>query len=193
MGEVLVWAASDAGIEAAAEVSACADRYASIFRSHYERVVRWLTVLGVQGGDADDVAQEVFIVAHRKLDQLRPDASVTAWLLAICRRVSATQRRGRARARAREQHVTPPSELPTPEAATMRSEAARMLHEFLVALPEEQRLVFVLYEMDGANANEIAEAVGVSRNTVHSRVRLIREKLARFVGRERAKEKRSDG
>jgi RNA polymerase sigma-70 factor (ECF subfamily) len=75
----------------------------------------------------------------------------------------------------------------------MRSEAARMLHEFLVALPEEQRLVFVLYEMDGANANEIAEAVGISRNTVHSRVRLIREKLARFVGRERAKEKRSDG
>lgn len=167
--------------------------YAELFRAHYARVVRWLTVLGIARADVDDVAQEVFIVAHRKLGQLRPDASAAGWLLGISRRVAATHRRDRGRAIARELRATPPAELPDPEAAAMRSEAAKVLHDFLATLPEEQRLVFVLYEMDGLNATEIAETMGISSNTVHSRVRLTREKLQRVVVRHRAQGIRSDG
>ena len=163
------------------------ERYAALFRAHYGRVVRWLGVLGVPMGEVDDVAQEVFIIAHRKLDQLRDDASPAGWLLGIARNVAATQRRSRRRARAREEHADAPGEHPDPETVAMRSEAARLLQRFLATLPEEQRLVFVLFEMDGVSASEIAEALGISRNTVHSRIRLIREKLARVVARERAK------
>ncbi len=163
------------------------ERYAEIFRAHYGRVVRWLSVLGVQPGDVDDVAQEVFIVAHRKLDQLRPDASVTGWLLGISRRVGATARRGRQRARARQRHAAPPAESPDPETVVMRNRAAQLLQDFLATLPEEQRLVFALYEFDGCSATEVGEALGVSPNTVHSRVRLIRQKLARVVERHRAR------
>jgi RNA polymerase sigma-70 factor (ECF subfamily) len=134
----------------------------------------------------------VFIVAHRRLDQLRPDASVTGWLLGITRRVGATARRNRERAVARANSASPPEQPLDPEALAMRSEAAQVLHEFLMTLPEEQRLVFVLYEIDGANANEIAEALSISPNTVHSRVRLIREKLGRVVARQRAKGRRED-
>ncbi|MBL4686291.1 MAG: sigma-70 family RNA polymerase sigma factor [Nannocystaceae bacterium] len=168
------------------------ERYEDMFRAHYGRVVRWLTVLGVCRADVDDVAQEVFIIAHRKLDQLRADASVTGWLLGITRHVSATARRTRKRAEVRETQAEPPQQAPNPEAIAMRNEAAQRLHEFLVSLPEQQRLVFVLYEMDGATANEVAEAMGISRNTVHSRVRLIREKLARAVARHRAKGRREN-
>lgn len=168
-------------------------QYAELFRANYARVVRWLTVLGIARADVDDVAQEVFIVAHRKLEQLRPDASAAGWLLGISRRVAATHRRDRGRAIARELRAAPPNELPDPEAAAMRSEAARVLHDFLATLPEEQRLVFVLYEMDGLNATEIAESMGISSNTVHSRVRLTREKLQRVVARHRARGTRSDG
>ncbi len=162
-------------------------RYAALFRAHYPKVVRWLTVLGIPPGSADDVAQEVFIIAHRKLDQLRPDASPSAWLLGISRRVGATHRRSHMRAKARDKQAAPPEELPNPEAVAMRSQAAQLLQDFLASLPEEQRLVFVLYEMDGANATEIAQALDLSPNTVHSRIRLIREKLARVVARQRAK------
>lgn len=183
---------SHAGLEMEDAQSECdapaeAPAYAEIFRAHYARVVRWLTVIGVATAEVDDVAQEVFIIAHRKLDQLRPDASPAGWLLAISRRVAATHHRSRRRTQAREQHGTPPTPLQSPEAAAMRSQAAQMLHEFLMTLPEEQRLVFVLFEIDGTAPREIADALGIPHNTVHSRIRLIREKLARVVARERAK------
>lgn len=168
-------------------------RYAEMFRAHYGRVVRWLSVLGVSPAELDDVAQEVFIIAHRKLDQLRPDASVAGWLLGISRRVGATHRRGHRRARAREEHAALPQGTVDPETAVMHTQAAQLLHEFLQSLPEQQRLVFVLYEMDGANATEIAEALEIPRNTVHSRIRLIRDKLARVVARHKVKAVRTHG
>jgi RNA polymerase sigma-70 factor (ECF subfamily) len=168
-------------------------QYAEMFRRHYGRVLRWLSVLGVPFGELDDVAQEVFIVAHRKREVLRSDASVTGWLLGISRRVASTHRRGHARGRTREERATPPTEAPSPEAAAIHNEAVRLLQEFLDTLPEEQRLVFVLYEMDGANATEIADALDLPTNTVHSRIRLVRERLARFVARERARGSRAHG
>ena len=167
--------------------------YAEMFRRHYGRVVRWLSVLGASPAEVDDLAQEVFIVAHRKREALRAEASVTGWLLGISRRVAATHRRGHTRARTREERATPPPEVPSPEAAAIRSEAAQLMHEFLASLPEEQRLVFVLYEMDGANATEIADALDLPSNTVHSRIRLVRERLARFVARQRARARGAHG
>lgn len=167
--------------------------YPALFRAHYGRVVRWLTVLGVARADVDDVAQEVFLVAHRRLGQLRDGASTTGWLLGIARRVAATARRGRGRAERRAAEAEPPADPIDPEAAALRNEGARLVHAFACSLPEEQRLVFVLYELDGASAGEIADAFGTSINTVHARVRLIREKFQRLVQRERARHERTGG
>jgi len=166
--------------------------YADMFRAHYPKVVRWLSVLGVSQAAVDDVAQEVFIIAHRKYDQLRPDASSAGWLMGIARNVAATHRRGDRRARAREQHAATPAAAPNPEANAMRNQAARLLQDFLDTLPEEQRLVFAMYELDGASGSEIAETLGLSRHTVHSRIRLTREKLARRLARQQARNTTDD-
>jgi len=178
-------ALSPASVADAAPTPGVEPEYDEMFRAHYGHVVRWLSVLGVRGGDVDDAAQEVFIIAHRRRDQLREDATVTGWLLGISRRVAATARRTRQRAQAREKRATPPEPGPDPETVALRSEAAEILHRFTDSLPEQQRLVFVLYELDGTTAPEIAEMLGVSPNTVHSRIRLVRDKLNRVVARER--------
>ncbi len=167
--------------------------YAEMFRRHYGRVVRWLSALGVSPGEVDDLAQEVFIVAHRKSERLRAEASVTGWLLGISRRIAATHRRSRSRGRTRDEQASPPVEAASPETAAIRSEAAQLMQDFLDTLPDEQRLVFVLYEMDGANATEIAEALALPANTIHSRIRLVRERLARFVARQQARAKGAHG
>ena len=167
-----------------------ANGYEDLFRAHYGRVVRWLSVLGVSQAAVDDVAQEVFIIAHRKFDQLRPDASPAGWLMGIARNVAATHRRGARRTAVRERHADEPNPAPDPEANAMCNQAARLLQDFLETLPEEQRLVFAMYELDGASGSEIAETLGISRHTVHSRVRLIREKLARRLARQRARNDR---
>ena len=161
--------------------------FAALFREHYPKVVRWLSVLGVSRAAVDDVAQEVFIVAHRKLDQRRPEASTMGWLMGIARNVAATHHRGDRRKRAREQRAPPPDAVPNPEATAMRNQAAALLQDFLDTLPEEQRLVFAMFELDGASGSEIAEALGLSRHTVHSRIRLVREKLARRLARQEAR------
>ena len=170
-----------------ASPSSVSDDYAALFRTHYTNVVRWLSVLGVPSATVDDVAQEVFIVAHRKFDQLRPDASASGWLMSIARNVASTHKRGARRAKAREQHVAPPQAEPSPEATAMRNQAAQLLQDFLDTLPEEQRLVFAMFELDGSSGSEIAETLGISRHTVHSRIRLIREKLARRLAQQQAR------
>lgn len=163
-----------------------AERYAALFRGHYERVVRWLCVLGIATADVDDVAQEVFVIAHRKLDQLLPDASTAGWLMGIARNVAATHRRTRGRSRTRDRQAAPPTDAPDPEVSVLHGEATKILQTFLEGLPDEQRLVFVLFEIDGVGAAEVAQTLGIPFNTVHSRVRLIREKLNRLVARHRA-------
>ena len=126
------------------------------------------------------------------MGQLRPDASVAGWLLGISRNVAATHRRSRARARIREAEASPPPTTPPPDDVVLQAEAARTLERFVASLPEEQRWVFVLCEVDGESASAVAEALAISRNTVHSRLRLIREKLNRFVVRERARQETRD-
>lgn len=159
----------------------------ALFRAHYARVLRWVRALGVAATEADDVAQEVFLIAHRRRDQLADDASVRGWLFSITRRTCANARRGRAREQARREHADEPGAAPDPESVAGRRQAAEILQRFLNSLPEEQREAFVLYEIEGMKAPEVARSLEVSADTVHSRVRLAREKLARVVSRHRAR------
>jgi RNA polymerase sigma-70 factor (ECF subfamily) len=159
----------------------------AVFRAHYARVVRWVRALGIAATETDDVAQEVFLIAHRRRDQLADGASVRGWLFSITRRTCANARRGRAREEARREHADEPAAVPDPEAVAGRRQAAEILQGFLDSLPDEQREAFVLYEIEGMKAPEAAKSLGVSPDTVHSRVRLAREKLARVVTRHRAR------
>lgn len=161
--------------------------FESLFRQHFPAVRRWVRALGVRATDVDDVAQEVFVIAHRRLDQLRQGSSATGWLFSITRRTCANHRRGRVREEARRQHADGPTAMPDPEDAVGRREAASILQGFLDGLPDEQRDAFVLYEIEGMKAPEVAEALGVAADSVHSRVRLARDKLARVVARHRAR------
>jgi RNA polymerase sigma-70 factor (ECF subfamily) len=64
-----------------------------------------------------------------------------------------------------------------------RLEAARILDGLLDTLPDDQRAVFILSEIEQLEAPEVAAALGVNVNTVYSRRRLAREKLERRLRR----------
>jgi RNA polymerase sigma-70 factor (ECF subfamily) len=170
--------AAEAGEDASA-------RFAAMFRSHYVRVRRWVQALGVTA-EADDVAQEVFLIAHRRIDSLRADASVKAWLYGIARGVCENHRRGRAREQARRDRLASPAAVGDPEHAAGQRQGAALLQDFLEQLPDDQREAFVLYDIEGMSAPEVAEALGLAAELVHSRVRSAREKLRRFVERQKA-------
>ena len=65
--------------------------------------------------------------------------------------------------------------------------ARTRVREFLDGLDEDQRMAFVLADIEGLRAAEIAEAVGAGVNTVYSRLRLAREKFNRYVARQLAR------
>jgi RNA polymerase sigma-70 factor (ECF subfamily) len=74
-----------------------------------------------------------------------------------------------------------PDSGPSPERVLAGEEARRQVARALEKLPLEQRAVFVLHDIDGVSAPEIARALEVPLNTVYSRLRLAREKFLAAV------------
>ena len=163
------------------ELSVRGDRCDTLYGAHFDFVYRCLRRLGVLDAHAEDAAQDTFVVLHRRLADLREDASPRAFLFAIATRVARHYRRKQVRASG---PVLPerderPGENPFERTAS--EEAARVLERFLATLEEEQRVVFMLMELEELTAPEISQALGVNLNTVYSRLRLARERLVRFL------------
>jgi RNA polymerase sigma-70 factor (ECF subfamily) len=165
------------------------DRFSAVYGEHFMFVWRTLRALGVPAAAADDAAQDVFVVVHRRLDDYDARAPIRAWLFGIARNVA---RRHRERA-----HREPPLHLVGEGRAlddTMQlREAASLVERFLDTLDEDQRAVFVLAQLEGLTAPEIAEALGVNPNTVYSRLRTARLKFERAVARHAARDRRAHG
>lgn len=158
-------------------------RFIELYQQQFDFVWRSVRMLRVPADVIDDVVQDVFLVAHRRLEDYEARASVRTWLFAIARRVASAQRRGlRRRVRLLEQVSTVEHESSaTPYDLSARSETQRALLAALEQLPEEQRLVFALAELEEMSAPEIASALGVKLNTVYSRLRIARHALAALL------------
>ena len=166
------------------------------FREFYDAHVRfvWRVLLrmGVRECDLPDVVQDVFVVVHRRLPAFDGRAKVTTWLFAICMRV-ASDRRRRAhvyRELCSGQVQDSPSEEATDADAIVDRQRARVLLEAILdRMPDEQRIVFSLFEFEGMTGDEIAELLDVPVGTVRSRLRLARDAFEQSVERLRARER----
>jgi RNA polymerase sigma-70 factor (ECF subfamily) len=148
-----------------------------IFRDEAAYVGRTLRYLGVRDPHLEDACQEVFVVVHRQLGQVR-GYSARAWVRQICVLVANNHRRSLRRRR--EDAVAEPPEVvaPAPQQGEVeRSQALRRLHDALDALGDDQRSVFVLYEIEQLTMAEIAEAVGCPLQTAYSRLYAARAKV----------------
>jgi RNA polymerase sigma-70 factor (ECF subfamily) len=173
-------------LAAAGELEARSQRLAALFQEHAVFVWRSLRRMGVAPADLEDATQEVFIVVHRRLDQYEERASMRSWLYAICMRVCSRQRR--TASRRREEIVSEPPELVVQAdqlAGVEQREALQHLQRMLDALPEKQRTVFVLYEVEHMNITEISEALGCPQQTAYARLHKARERVRVELSRAR--------
>src|SRR5262249_7280220 len=141
-----------------------------VYEAHWQFVWRALRALGVREADLDDQAHEVFIVVHRKLGEFEGRSRLTTWLFGIAERVAGdSRRRGPARRERVTEHV--PDQLAdghagaAPDAEVEQRQARAALEAILDGLPAEQRVVFVLFELDGLPADEIAALTDCPVNT----------------------------
>ncbi|MBL8945782.1 MAG: sigma-70 family RNA polymerase sigma factor, partial [Myxococcales bacterium] len=122
-------------VESTSEFGADASPLAQIYREHVEFVWAVLRRLGVDEADVEDAAQDVFVVAHRRLGEFEGRAAVRTWLYSIALRVASNRRRKHARRDALLQRM--PRAIPEDlEELAARGQARAILESLLDRLDE---------------------------------------------------------
>lgn len=163
------------------------DEFRALYDAHVNFVWRVLRRLGVRDADLTDLTQKVFLTAFIKLPEFEGRSRMSSWLFAICQRVASDHRRS---AFVRREVATDSAQLEGyPHARSDlheqsdRNKRATVAEAILAKLPEEQRMVFVLFELEEMTGEQIAELLSLSVGTVRSRLRLARELFRREVRR----------
>jgi RNA polymerase sigma-70 factor (ECF subfamily) len=153
------------------------DRFEALVLPHLDAAYRFARWLSRSPSDADDVVQEATLRAFRGFDALR-GSDVKSWLLTIVRNCHLTA----VKQQQRRAVVPLPDEdnpqdaqamtatTPDPESASIRRDEERTLDRLMSALPQEQREVLVLREIEDMDYREIAAVTNVPIGTVMSRL-----------------------
>lgn len=159
-------------------------RFDRLYRENFRFVWAAAQRCGAPPGCVDDVVQDVFVTAYRRLEDLHWEVSARGWLYGVTRRVAFRYRRSAARVARRKSAVARGG--PHTAQPHRRHDAAVSLDRMLDRLEPAQREVFVMAELLGMSAPEIAAEVDAPLNTVYSRLRLARGRLRKLAGSEDA-------
>jgi RNA polymerase sigma-70 factor, ECF subfamily len=142
----------------------------------YGRVVHALLLTRVARDEVDDLVQDVFLAAWRRLEDLRDPAAFGGWIAMIARNRATDFHRRAA------EHVALPENIESPGGASEQAEANAALAA-IRGLPEAYRETLMLRLVEGLTGPEIAERTGLTpasvRVNLHRGMKLLRAKLNR--------------
>ena len=159
-----------------------ADAYAQIVHLHQEAVFRLAYLIVGDAQDAQDVAQETFIRAHRKLHRFDTVRPVRPWLLQIAKNLARNHQRAAGRYLAALQRaflLKPAHASDSAEAHVEQRSDVQALWDALRTLPEPDQEVIYLRYLLGISTQETAEILDIQPGTVKSR---LSRALARLRG-----------
>ena len=162
-----------------------ASRFDALYTRWFVDTCRFIRAFGGAESDLEDLAQEVFLVARRKLDTF-DGVNEGGWLYAIARNTVRDHRRRRwwKSFFPREKddvlaHV--PAAGQDPYTLLARAEDKRLAHAILAEMSEKRRVCFVLFEVEGYSGEEIAALEGVPVATVWTRLHHARKDFAKLA------------
>ncbi len=165
----------------------------ALFARHYDRVSRWCYRLTGSRDSGLDLAQDVFLIAHRHLDQFHGQARFSTWLYSIARNESFSRHRRLGRQPDLDDNDEALAEAPTlaPGPEELASEGSRRdrLMQFLgTTLDEDERTVFTMHYGEGASLDAITRLLRL-QNTSGAKAYIVsaKRKIARAVERLRAR------
>ena len=147
-----------------------------------------LAALGNEA-DAEDIAQEALVMAFRRIDQFRGDASVRTWMVSIAWRLSMSRRRrfwwkvNRASAHETELHLVRDVS-PSPEARLQSAQFIKTVEQEIRRLSPKLRDALLLAAAGDLTQDEIAAALNIPPATFRGRVRDARLRLKERLGQE---------
>lgn len=146
--------------------------FATVVTRFQPAVFRWALTFARDPDEAEDIVQEVFVSAYRRLSQYRSDGSLDAWLYSITRRTANQMRRTQKR---RKRLALSPGARPLrdvyttdPGARVDRERATILIHEMFAELPARQREIFDLVDLQGLAPAEVAERTGMKPASVRA-------------------------
>jgi RNA polymerase sigma-70 factor (ECF subfamily) len=150
--------------------------------AYIDFVARVLRNAGTPEAEIDDEVQRTFIVADRRLDDVRPGAE-KSFLAQTALHLAAHARRTLARRRevAADQAPEPIEAVATPERLTDQKQLRQILDRVLAQMETNLRTVFVLHEFEELSTVEIADILTIPRGTVASRLRRARSEFRERV------------
>jgi len=154
--------------------------FEALVSQHSRRAFRVALAVLRDPGEAEDVAQECFLRAHRAFASLRERGRFQGWLVRMAFRLSLDRQRASRRRRRHENaaglEAARASSSVDDDAA--RSERREKLMAAVDALPTKLRLVTLLVAIEGHDVRAVARLLDVPEGTVKSRLHLARKTLA---------------
>jgi RNA polymerase sigma-70 factor (ECF subfamily) len=156
--------------------------FESLYRAHVNRVYALSYRLSGNADLAEELTQEVFVRAWRKLGSFRGESAFSTWLHPLAVNVALSERRARRR---RESRVTTTDDIEAldRDGTPVPTGGALDLERALRTLPEGAREVFVLHDVYGYTHEEVGSLAGIAAGTskaqLHRARALLREALSR--------------
>jgi RNA polymerase sigma-70 factor (ECF subfamily) len=161
------------------------DAFEELYRRHSARLYNLAFRMFGNATDAEDVLQEIFLLAYRKLSSFKGEAALSTWLYRLAMNHCLDHLRSKA---ARMGHATDslddeerPAAAPStaPEMVASRVDLERAIER----LPEGCRAAFLLHDVEGFEHREIAEILGIATGTSKSQVHKARTKIRAYLTR----------
>ena len=158
----------------------------TLYERHFARVYNFVARRVGEGGEAEDLTQEIFIQAVTSLAGYRADGPFLHWLYGITRNI--LKRHYLRKARAEEEiggHRLDVNEAPdtlqdavTPERRAVARQTGLRAVEALEALDPESREMYLLHHLDGVSIRDLSERTLRSEDAIKSDLYRIRKKIA---------------
>jgi len=170
------------------------DALRELIEAHQHRIIGTVAKMLGDAGDADDIAQQVFIRVWKSAARYEPTAKFTTWLFKITRNLVFNELRRRKRHPAQSLDAVddhdrpmqaPDHSVKAPDTALLDEEMQAAIQRAIDELPETQRMAVILRRYDDIPYEEIGEILQLSVPAVKSvlfRARTeLREKLKRYL------------
>ena len=158
----------------------------TLYNRHRVRVFRFAIRLVGDAASAEDVVSEAFIEVWRQADRFEGRSSVSTWIMSIARFKALSVRRRRQETVLDEKLAeTVADQSSSPEQIVLEMDRSAQLRACLTQLSPDHREIIDLVYYHDKTIEEVAEIVGVPKNTVKTRMFYARRRLAELLARHR--------
>jgi RNA polymerase sigma-70 factor, ECF subfamily len=159
--------------------------FETLYRTHAGRLYSLACRMLGNQADAEDLLQDIFLAAHRKLGSFRGDSALGTWLYRLATNLCLDHLRSRA-VKSAQLTGALDDEVGLADAGSRRladATVSRMdLERALAQLPDGCRTAFVLHDVEGLEHREVADMLGIAEGTSKSQVHKARLRLRTLLG-----------